>query len=183
MAPEETEKGGLGMEDYRNRIQQLSIDACVRLFEDYGLDMRHVAPVLPSAWDMVYCGIVGFSGENIRGGLVLAGSREALGASNPVQSAGIRDWVAELANQLAGRVKSRLLAHDVELHIATPVVLRGEHLALEARGPVTPQWFHSSRSSERVCLWMDVDLAPAFTMSATPDASKAGLDEGTSLMF
>jgi len=171
------------MEDHRKRIQQLSIEACVRLFEDYGLDMRHVAPALPSAWDMVYCGIVGFSGQNIRGGLVLAGSREALGASNPVQSAGIRDWVAELANQLAGRVKSRLLAHDVELHIATPVVLRGEHLALEARGPVTPQWFHSSRSSERVCLWMDVDLAPEFSMSATPDASKAGLDEGTSLMF
>jgi len=171
------------MEDHRKRIQQLSIEACVRLFEDYGLDMRHVAPALPSAWDMVYCGIVGFSGQNIRGGLVLAGSREALGASNPVQSAGIRDWVAELANQLAGRVKSRLLAHDVELHIATPVVLRGEHLALEARGPVTPQWFHSSRSSERVCLWMDVDLAPEFSMSATPDSSKAGLDEGTSLMF
>jgi hypothetical protein len=171
------------MIEHRNRIQQLSIGACVALFESYGLDMRHVAQIVPSACDMLYCGIVGFSGQNIRGGLVLAGSREALGASNPVETAGIRDWVAELANQLAGRIKSRLLAHDVELHIATPVVLRGEHLSLEARGPVTPQWFQSSRSSERVCLWMDVELGSAFTMSETPDASKAGLDEGTSLMF
>jgi len=171
------------MDDHRDRIQQLSIAACVGLFESYGLEMRHAPQGVPSACDMLYCGIVGFSGENIRGGLVLAGSQEALGASNPVETAGIRDWVAELANQLAGRIKSRLLAHDVELHIATPVVLRGEHLALEARGPVTPQWFQSSRSSERVCLWMDVELAPGFSMSDTPDASKAGLDEGTSLMF
>src|ERR1041384_341609 len=141
------------MENHRNRIQQLSIGACVRLFESYGLDMRHVTHFAPSASDVLYCGIVGFTGQNIRGGLVLGGSREALGASNPVNTAGVRDWVAELANQLAGRIKSRLLAHDVELHIATPVVLRGEHLALEARGPVTPQWFQSSRSSERVCLW------------------------------
>ena len=114
------------MDDHRARIQQLSIAACVALFESYGLDMRHVAQIAPSAFDMLYCGIVGFSGRDIRGGLVLAGSREALGASNPVETAGIRDWVAELANQLAGRIKSRLLAHDVELQIATPVVLRGD---------------------------------------------------------
>jgi len=170
------------MDENRDRIQQMSISACERLFESYGVEMHYqVEAQLPKP-EMLYCGIVGFSGENIKGGLVLAGSREALGASNPVEGAGVRDWVAELANQLAGRIKSQLLAHSVEIYIATPVVLRGEHLSLEARGPVAPLWFVSPQGG-RVCLWLDVDLAEGFDMTVDADASKAGLDEGTSLLF
>lgn len=170
------------MEQYRDRFQAMGITACERLFESYGVDMRHVAEWEQPKPEMVYCGIVGFSGENLKGGLVLAGSQQALSASNPVESSSVRDWVAELANQLAGRLKSQLLAHSVEIYIATPVVLRGEHLSLEARGPVAPLWFQSEKAG-RVCLWLDVDLAEGFSMADDADASKAGLDEGTSLLF
>lgn len=170
------------MDEKRERIHLMGINACERLFESYGVDMRYVADMRQPRPEMLYCGIVGFSGENIKGGLVLAGSREALGASNPVADAGVRDWVAELANQLAGRLKSQLLAHSVEIYIATPVVLRGEHMSLESRGDVAPLWFESEKAG-RVCLWLDVDLADEFAMAADADASKAGLDEGTSLLF
>ena len=39
------------------------------------------------------------------------------------------DWAGELANQLLGRIKNRLLHHRVELVMSTPVGLTGAKLA------------------------------------------------------
>jgi len=72
----------------------------------------------------------------IRGTLMLATTRspiEKLAAGGP-----IRDWVAELTNQLAGRIKHKLLARGVDILISTPLILRGEHLAPLPAHPITP---------------------------------------------
>jgi hypothetical protein len=169
------------MNHYEDQIQDIGVTACTQLFESYGVSLvREAEPVTPRS-KMRYCGVIKFTGENIDGTLGLASPHDLLGKSDPAR-VGARDWVGELANQLAGRVKHRLLAHSVEVNYSTPVVLRAEQLRLRARTPVRSLWFKSEDGCQ-LCLWLDLDLEDRFEMAGEPDAEKAGLPEGDFLMF
>jgi hypothetical protein len=155
--------------------------ACTQLFESYGVSLaREAEPVTPRS-EMHYCGVITLSGQNFRGTLGLASPHDILGRSDPTK-VGARDWAGELANQLAGRVKHRLLAHSVEVHYSTPVVLRGDQLRLRGKGPIKPFWFRSDDGNQ-ICLWLDLDLADRFEMAGEPDTEKAGLPEGDFVLF
>lgn len=71
--------------------------------------------------------IVGFTGEGLRGTIVFELARETIVASNTTTSP-MRDWIAELANQLFGRIKNRLLPQGITIHAAPPAVVAGRYL-------------------------------------------------------
>jgi hypothetical protein len=71
--------------------------------------------------------IIGYSGAALKGTVMLAVSREGLSATRPVGDDD-RDWLAELSNQLLGRVKNQLFRHGVQISMSTPLVIRGERL-------------------------------------------------------
>jgi CheY-specific phosphatase CheX len=97
-------------------------------------------------------------------------------ASNPVGGS-LRDWIAELANQLAGRIKNKLLAHGAEVYVNTPVVLRGEHLAPLPRQELLPLTF--STDGGNVFVW--IELETNSDVSLGPPA--VALAEGETLLF
>jgi hypothetical protein len=72
-----------------------------------------------------------FSGGGMSGELVLAAPRAILAAMGHGEALGARDWVRELANQLLGRVKNRLLRYEVRLGGGVPSAL--QRLELRAR--------------------------------------------------
>lgn len=83
--------------------------------------------------------IIGFGGRQLRGTVLLSASRDVLARSYPVAKPGdavsdddLRDWSGELVNQLAGRIKHRLLARGVTLEISTPIAVSGVELRLGA---------------------------------------------------
>jgi hypothetical protein len=162
-------------------IQDIGASACTQLFESYGVPLARESGQVTLQSRMRYCGVIHFRGENIHGTIGLATPQDILGQSDPARI-GARDWVGELANQLAGRLKNRLLARSVEVCYSTPVILRGEQLSLEANGPVETVWFRSEMGSQ-VGFWIDLDLADRFQMSEESDEEKAGLPEGDFLLF
>jgi CheY-specific phosphatase CheX len=117
----------------------------------------------------------------MRGSAVMAASKTTLDDSNPVKGGAARDWIAELVNQFLGRLKLRLLSHKVEIYLATPVVLRGEQLSLEARGSVRPMWFQRP-SGDTLGLWLDLDLAKDFTL-AEPVAGESQPEDGMMMLL
>jgi hypothetical protein len=166
----------------RLALETAATTRCLSLFESYGV---HVAPLRsapPSQSPLLYCGIIGFTGKGIMGSLAVAGSRELLVASNPVPGGGSWDWAAELSNQLMGHVKITLLAHDVELYLSTPTVVRGEHLSLQARGEARPELF-TMDGQGLLALWLDVETTREFRMSAEEHAPEGRLDPGELLLF
>ena len=132
-------------------FEQVAASACEELFARYGVTVRRATdgdePVSP---DFLLCSVIGFTGRDVRGTLVLALTEELSGMSNPV--VGLergrgnprliqRDWVGELSNQLLGRIKIELLRCGVEIYLNLPAVLLGQHLAPLPRSQLKPLKF------------------------------------------
>jgi hypothetical protein len=170
-------------EEAQKLLDELSASRFVELFSTYGVVLEPFDVGTLDAEPLLYCGIIGFSGDGIRGSMAVAGSGALLAASNPTPDGIPRDWVAELANQLMGHVKSRLLGYSVEVYISMPIVLRGERLALEVRGVTKPRFYTSTAGRGQVVLWVDVETTPEFKMASEEDPTLSGLQSGETLMF
>lgn len=165
----------------RRFVEGLTVESCVKLFQDYNVQVSANGVGAFVSDDILYCGIVGFTADNFRGSLVLSATSSPLERSNPVQSSSQRDWTAELSNQLAGRLKNQLLPYNVSISVSTPVVLRGEHIFLEPRSELRPLIFDAPGGV--ITVWIDLELLQGFEMSFERDESQAAIEEGASLMF
>jgi CheY-specific phosphatase CheX len=157
-------------------LESLAGEACRGLFAAYGVTLdRQLAPgseLMP----VHLSGIVGFSGPGIRGTCVLAASEEPIARTNPVQGSA-RDWIAELANQLVGRIKNQLLARGAEVYVTTPVVLRGDHLAPVPSLVLPPLSFGTDRGN--VFVWVEFETAPGLVLGEPIEVAA----EGDSMLF
>jgi hypothetical protein len=162
-------------------IEHSVSEACISLFEDYSLPLKAAqASTIVDGPPLLFCGVVGFSGDQMRGTLLLATSREPLGRTSPTSDASLREWIAELSNQLLGRIKNKLMSHGVTLHLSTPIVLRGQHLAPLSRNELVPFSFVCDGGC--VCVWFDADLTPGVDLSQNT-ALEGAIGEGESMLF
>lgn len=163
-------------------LDQLVSECCLSLFQDYSLPLEAADPVkLESGDELLYCGVLGFSGDLIRGTLMLATSEKPLGRTHPSGAESLRSWIAELSNQLLGRIKSRLLRHGVTLHLALPVVIRGKHLARIPSAELKPHAFICEGGL--VCVWFDAELSPQLDLTRLDEDAEVPLGEGTGVLF
>lgn len=163
-------------------IEQVVNESCIQLFEDYSLPLKRadIKALDERDTELLYCGVVGFSGEQMRGTMLLATSREPLGRTSPTNDASLREWIAELANQLLGRVKNKLIPRGVTLHLSTPIVLRGQHLAPLPRSELVP--FAFSCDGGYVCVWFDAEVQPGIDLSSVSETDGL-ISEGESMLF
>jgi hypothetical protein len=162
-------------------LDALVSEACISLFNDYSLPLRRVAE-FPQAEDsnLSYCAVVGFGGDQIRGSLLLATTAEPLGRTSPVGDTCFRDWIAELSNQLLGRIKTKLVARGIVPHASTPVVLRAPHLTPLPKA--TMKHFVFECDDGHVCVWLEAELEKNLDLTLGP-VSTASLNEGEGLLF
>jgi len=92
----------------------------------------------------------------------------------------VRDWVGELTNQLAGRIKSRFLKHNIEIGLSTPVSLSGVALRPLPRNELRPTCF--SALGGTVLVWVEVDADPSFAFGAA-GSGEAARAEGEIVLF
>ncbi len=162
-------------------VSRLAAESTVKLFEAYGLTLREEPSERLPEHTILMCGVIGFTGPQIRGTVILAANDRPLDASNPVEGAPRRDWIAELTNQLVGRIKNRLIGYGADIYITTPVVLRGEHLAPVPSQPISPEAFVTDGGGV-VCVWSEVEAAEGFALVESSDAEH-GAHEGDTLLF
>jgi CheY-specific phosphatase CheX len=179
--------------DPQQVLEQLTAAACQDLFARYGVAVKQVSDVEePLSPDFLLCSVIGFSGRDLRGTLVLALTETLTGLSNPVaraaRAAGAhdhdpaqRDWVGELSNQLLGRVKIELLRHGVEIYLNLPAVLRGKHLAPLPRIELKPLKF--TLEGGAVAVWVEVETRPGFRIAVDGAADHSGPGAGDTLLF
>jgi hypothetical protein len=162
-------------------IESAVSEACISLFEDYALPLRKAeTAALEVGPELLYAGVVGFSGDQMRGSLLLATSNEPLGRTTPTSDASLREWIAELTNQLLGRIKNKLIPRGVTLHLSTPIVLRGQRIAPMPRGQDAPFVFTCEGGA--VCVWFDAEIVPGIDLSKIVDSTGL-ISEGESMLF
>jgi Chemotaxis phosphatase CheX len=158
-------------------VEQLAEEACIGLFDAYGLKLTRVTPG-SQAEEVSLTGVIGFTGPGIWGMCLLACDKEPLRASNP-SGGSLRDWMAELSNQLAGRLKHKLIARGATIYITTPIVLRGARIEPMPRRHMTPRAFLGGGGS--LSLWVEIETAPDFKLDK--NAIDDSVNEGDALLF
>jgi hypothetical protein len=142
--------------------------------------------------------------RGLRGSLVLSANRGLLERSRPVPPGALpgkgpekanatsatpsgidalQDWIGELANQLLGRLKSRLLAHGIAIQLGTPTTVSGLELRVRtctANRQATPLWLLSG--DDWLVVRLDAIASPDVQLSSIPDPSSSAT-EGEVLLF
>lgn len=132
----------------------------MELMSAYGVDLQP-AKEWGESDEVMFSGVMGFVGDNVRGTCLLAAPHGTVLAAAP-KNAGARDWVGELANQLVGRLKAKLMARGALIALSTPVVLRGVKLSPLPRTDVEPVVFQST--SGKVLVWLEVEIDSDFQL-------------------
>ena len=118
-------------------IKPLIVDACVSLFSASGAFVLSRAEhgVRPNTGESM-AAFVGIVSAQISGGIGLAMPVELIRRTHPIYRRGgeptdrnLADWICELANQLAGRFKNKMLPYEIAFRISTPMAARGKDLS------------------------------------------------------
>lgn len=167
--------------EHKAIFQEVLSESCIGLFAAYGVELSPAPIGGHDAIDTLsMVGVIGFTHPQVRGSLVLASTEELLAASNP-SSPSVRDWVAELTNQLLGRMKNRLLPYQVELQMSILLVLRGSQIRLVAsEREQVPYVFKAGTGV--IAIWLDAEAEPSFEMNLAfnPESIQT---EGELLLF
>lgn len=174
-------------------IDKLVVDLTIAQFAASKVELKVVAEHGAQPRQAELAGMVGFTSARMRGTLMIASSfdlfarsRMATVRSQPLSSARahdwlyVRDWAAELANQLAGRLKNRLVSFGVSLSASTATALSGSALtfgtptATRAR----PHVFQSGNDE----LWVFFDALSEQDLQGAPRSEPAA-EEGELILF
>jgi CheY-specific phosphatase CheX len=176
--------------EFRRVFEEVTAAACQDLFGRYGVTVRRADesedPISP---EFFLCSVIGFTGRDVRGTLVLALTGELSALSNPVAGANPsattdrviqRDWVGELSNQLLGQIKIDLLRRGVEIYVNLPAVLQGQHLAPLPRTQLKPLKFTLANGAAAV--WIELEAREGLKIEAATRADE-GPAPGDTLLF
>jgi len=129
---------------------------------------------------------IGFTGDRLKGALVLSLGRRSLVASMPEgsrESAEIlADWAGELANQLLGRLKNGLWASGLEIAVGTPVTFVGVNLEHFSSDPMVLRRSACLVQTGRVVVELELDCAADIELGE-PRARGDGLSDGEFSLF
>ncbi|MEO6774315.1 MAG: chemotaxis protein CheX [Kofleriaceae bacterium] len=158
-------------------IEEIVQQATIDLFSHYAVEIGPNSDLCAILPNVALCGVIGFTGPDIRGSLMLACSSEPLKLVGGEGLTTMRDWLAELTNQLLGRVKNRLVAMGVDFYASTPVVLGGGRIA-----PINSQPLGHLFTADGgvVSVWFDTELRAGLELVPTTNAV---LREGSTLLF
>ena len=113
-------------EDPKNQLRASLEDTVAEFFRDYGVECSTVSEPPPSLAAPELGSIVGFRGEQVRGGLAFVAPVDLVAATLPVApdatrlESQLRDWSGEMANQLVGRLKNKLSARSLDFEVGMP---------------------------------------------------------------
>lgn len=160
-------------------VNELAAVSCKELFADYGVALARGRHDWNASDQPVLSSVMGFVGERLRGTCLLACEPGPLDTSCP-PGGFARDWIGELANQLVGRLKVKLLAYDVNVALTTPIILQGVRIQpLPRKRTVDSITFAGSHGA--VLVWLEVEVEAGFVLPE-PRPANAG-ETGELLLF
>jgi hypothetical protein len=160
------------------KMGELAAQSCEELFAAYGVQLASGATMSADSDERLYCGVVGFVGSEVRGTCLLLGNEQPMRDSQPAPGS-LQDWVGELANQLVGRLKGKLLTRGLEIALTTPIVISGVRVQPLPKSLLRPTLF--SAPGGRIGVWLETESALQIVLDMLAPAESA--EEGNILLF
>ena len=169
--------------DLSNWLNTRHIDIDFR--ENYGvkldLDGSPIDKTLPF---VQLISSIGFSSPTLNGSVLLAIPNVVLQQTLPTPDSNLADWCGELANQLLGRLKNKLLNYDVIITMALPVVVSGAEFRLPTRAQRSARHFSFVSEWGRLFVCTEMELGASIELVRHGFGSTShSIDEGELLFF
>ena len=175
-------------------LEQMN-DACLALFSEYGLSLQlsnltEQESIHTFTRDLGFVALISMTNSEIRLTIALQTRKDVLQDSFPVENKvtdnhELQDWIGELSNQLAGRIKNKMLGYGCLLDLGIPTVIQGKemYLDLPRRSEISRYQF-SSESGQVVLLSLSTLINSDYSLCA-PGINEVteSLDEGELLFF
>ncbi len=167
-------------------VESIADECTAGLFDAYGLTVSRQATGAPSDNDGLVA-VVGFTGDEFRGSLAVSADFATIRASNVISASPTpqqdRDWAGELANQLLGRIKNRLVALGAGVSMGIPMVFSGRQIRRRdpQHDPGLEMFFGTEHG--RVVVWIEGIFADDFAFLDTPAEEDVSEEEGAFLLF
>jgi hypothetical protein len=168
------------------QVQQVfakaAFEASVSLFRAYDVSVEAAdIEAFRQKPELTLVSVIGFAGRQLSGSLVLGATHDPLARSNPT-TASDRDWIAELANQLLGRIKNKILRLGIEVYAVPPSVVSGQHLAPVLANTDFRPWIFSTPGG-LACVWIDLSVTSELHVDQELTNSTEIPTEGDVLLF
>lgn len=160
------------------------------LMGHYGVPLTEIVfgPPRPGPAQRQVAAVIGFGGEHLGGTMVIQAPRSLIAGCLPSPllrargDAAVADWIGELANQLLGRLKSRLVRCGASFMMTPPTHLMGNELEIFSDAPGI-SWLHAPTADGAVVsVMIDLRLAESFVLGVDT-VDEESLDEGEMLVL
>ncbi len=169
-------------------LDQVICESLVGLFAVNGVNLDAKAPDAEGPVHTLAASI-GFTGERLRGVLVVTAGRDLVAASRPTQfqhldcaERELCDWMGELANQLLGRIKNRLLRYGIDFEMSIPSVVHGQCLKRALPDASLSRQMSFSHATGSVSLCFDARAENLAALMAAPPTAES-MAEGDVMLF
>lgn len=166
-------------------VDGLVLDVTRALFRSYDTPLElDGSPAQKTLESADHVGVIGFSSDTFSGSLLVALPSGVLERTIPALGESLVDWCGELANQLLGRLRNRLLDYGVSIEMTLPVVISGGRFALPAKTRPITRYFSFVSGGGRLFVRLEAELGPNVELMrvARTEAGRV-LDEGELLLF
>ena len=161
-------------EDFKSRFNEIVLVSADILLAQTVPEFKPLSRETTPALDSV-C-VVGFVGPVIRGMFYVGMSGDGI---RQLRADLYEDWIGELANQLAGRVKNRLSRHAISYDISPPITVRGERLSVAAAARIARGYVCSVGEC---WIWVLLDVLKVVEIKPA-DENEEPVIEGNLLIF
>lgn len=164
------------------------------LMPEYGSKVFCVEPCdapepAANAGTMV-AGIIGFTGEQFGGIVAVQTSPKVVFDTVPpairsrmTEERVVLDWVGELANQLLGRTKNKMLRYSASYQMSPPTAVSGHELNVVPAESSGSQWLRIATETGEIYLMIDFRTEGELMLSPSDDANRVAAAEGDLMLF
>jgi chemotaxis protein CheX len=126
--------------------------------------------------------VIGYAADEVRGGLALGITKYLAEKTMPTPDTPTYDWAGELANQILGRVRNRMLSYKLDLQISTPVVLHGLGVQVAPPGHTGVRVASYQSGADVVQVLLEARFETGYVLPEKNEGDGA-VDEGEMLLF
>lgn len=179
------------MTDTRTTLVNLLSNACIELFDGYEVMLTNNEQLKNLDEEGInLIALIGLSESAFRASLTICVAPDLLTGSFPapeesINEGDLQDWLGELANQLAGRFKNKVVPYGRKLELGVPTVIQGAHLKIDLprSSEVTKHQFITEQGG-MVELNLSTLIDGQFVLSEPEEVVEAEcLEEGEMLFF
>ncbi len=168
------------MSENNNEILAGVVAQCVeKVFEAYETELTR-ADVSDPGHEVV--AVIGYAADQVRGGLALGITKDLAQKTMPTPDTPLYDWAGELANQILGRVRNKMLSYKLDIQISTPVVLHGLGVQVAPPGHQGVKVASYKSNEDVVQVLLEARFEEGYEFPEK-DEGEGVVDEGEMLLF